>query len=62
MTDHDAEKEALRRTFRNLAGLYVGQLDETERDMFYRACELGVAAHDYDHSAGVLGLAKVKLR
>ena len=49
------------RELRHLRGLFVGQLDENELELFERGVEEGVAWRKYDGASGFLGLAKVSL-
>ena len=42
-----------------LSGLFVGQLDEQEMDLFCRMVKEGKAARSYSGIAGLLGLARV---
>ena len=45
-----------------IRGLYVGQLNAEEMATFEKAIDTGLAFRDYDHSGGILGLAKVGVR
>ena len=44
-----------------LNGLFVGLLDEDEREAFDRLCMKALAKIDYSGVGGTLGLGKVKL-
>jgi hypothetical protein len=44
-----------------LDGLFVGQLDDDELEMFNRACREGRARRVYRGSSGFMGLAKVEV-
>ena len=46
---------------RRIDGLYIGQLDEREREVFERAVSDGRARRDYDVPAGFLGCGKVRV-
>jgi hypothetical protein len=46
----------------DIRGLYVGQLSADEMATFEKAIDAGLAFRDYDHSGGILGLAKVGVR
>jgi hypothetical protein len=45
---------------RRLAGLFVGQLDESELALFELAIKNGRAVRAYEGGAGLMGLAKVR--
>lgn len=46
---------------KRLDGFYVGFLDDEEIEMFDLCVEAGIAARDFNHPGGVMGLAKVKM-
>lgn len=53
-----ADYEAVQR----LNGLHVGQLDKHEIESFNRLCEDGLARRSYEGGAGLMGVAKVRVR
>lgn len=44
----------------HLDGLFVGQLNKEEYELFIQACNKGKATREYVGTSGFLGLAKVK--
>jgi hypothetical protein len=44
-----------------LEGLFVGQLDAEEMELFERAIKLGCARRNYEGAGQLLGIAKVRL-
>lgn len=46
---------------RRLDGLFVGQLEPEEIDLFEQAIERGMARRSYEGAAGFMGLAKVRI-
>lgn len=49
----------MREAIKRLEGLFVGQLDGDELELFYAAVTAGIAFRDYRGPSGFLGLAKV---
>lgn len=45
-----------------LEGMFVGLLSEAELRLFERAVDLGYARRGYEGAAGLMGLARVRLR
>ncbi len=41
-------------------GLYVGQLDAAEMELFGDLCRRGLMRRSYSHAGGLLGLAKIE--
>ena len=50
----------MREAVKQLDGLYVGQLDEDQMELFEVAVERGYARRSFDGPGGMLGLAKVE--
>jgi hypothetical protein len=46
---------------RRIEGLFVGQLDEDELEIFDEACRRNEAYRSYEGGSGFMGLAKVRL-
>jgi hypothetical protein len=53
--------EADRKTVQRVQGIYEGLLTPEEVESFDRCCEDRIAYRDYNHAAGMLGLARVSL-
>lgn len=48
-------------TLRRINGLFVGLLDKEELEVFDEACRTNDARRSYEGSAGLMGLAKVRV-
>lgn len=51
--------EPIREAVRRMNGFYVGTLSEEEIEMFQACVDAGLASRDFNHTGGLLGLAKV---
>jgi hypothetical protein len=54
-------QDDMRDLVRKIDGLFTGQLDTAERQIFEDACKEGLARRVYEGAAGFMGLAKVRV-